>query len=482
MTAADVYAILPLIVLGGASVVVLLGIAVHRSHSLTLILTLTGLVAAFLLLPLVSIEAPRQVTPLLVIDSYSIFFSGLIIAASFIITVLSYSYLSQQRGHREEFYLFLLLATLGSVVLVASTHFASFFLGLEVLSVSLYTLIAYSRKEYGIEAGVKYLILAGLSSAFLLFGMALVYSELGTMKLAQIPTSLSNPSSGVSQVFVLGGLALIVVGIGFKLALVPFHLWTPDVYQGAPAPVTAFVATISKGAMFALLLRYFTVVNIHNYPSLYLAFVVIAIASMFIGNLLGLLQTKLKRLLAYSSISHLGYLLVAFLASGPLAAVAVAFYLVTYFVTTLGAFGLITIMSNSDRDAEDPEDYRGLFWRKPWIAGSFTAMLLSLAGVPLTAGFVGKFYLVTAGIGSALWLLVIVLVVTSGIGLYYYLRVVVAMFASLPKGSTIAPAMRISPHFTGALAVTILVLLLFWLGIYPTPILRLIESMVTGFS
>ncbi len=207
-------------------------------------------------------------------------------------------------------------------------------------------------------------------------------------------------------------------------------MWTPDVYEGAPAPVTAFIATVSKGAMFAVLFRYLTPSNVQVETPLFIVFSLIAIASMFVGNLLALLQTNVKRILAYSSIAHMGYLLVAFLASGTTAIAAVSYYLVAYFVTTLGAFGVIIVLSNSDEDADRLEEYRGLAWQRPWLAGVFTAMLLSLAGIPLTAGFVGKFYVMAAGIGSALWLLVTMLVINSAIGLFYYLRIIIVIFSA----------------------------------------------------
>jgi NADH-quinone oxidoreductase subunit N len=363
-------------------------------------------------------------------------------------------------------------------VLVTAGHFASFFLGLETLSISLYALIAYEREsERGVEAGVKYLILAAASSAFLLFGMALVYAELGTMEFSLIASLAA--SAEIHHAALLAGTGMIVIGIGFKLALVPFHLWTPDVYQGAPAPLTAYVATVSKGAVFGLLLRYFTQVNINASGPIFLVFTVIAIASMFAGNLLALLQNNIKRLLAYSSISHLGYLLVAFLASGGMRITAVAFYLAAYFVTTLGAFGVVSVMSGRERDADSMDDYRGLSTRRPWLAGIFTAMLLSLAGIPLTAGFIGKFYVVSAGIGSALWLLVIILVVNSAIGLFYYLRIVVAMY-QLPdeeKRAGKTPDAAPSLSLTDRVVLAVLMVLLVWLGVYPAPLIRMIQAM-----
>ena len=481
MSCADLTALLPLLVTAGAAVVVMLGIACFRSHLLTLVLTLAGLGLAILSLVPASTAAPKLATPLLTIDHYALFYQGLILAAAFVTTMLSYGYLKRLKERPEEFYLLLLLATLGSAVLVASSHFASFFLGLEVLSVSLYALIAYPRARLiGIEAAIKYLVVAGVSSAFLLFGMALIYADTGTMQFSELTYRASGGSHDFT-VLMLAGTGMILVGIGFKLALVPFHLWTPDVYEGAPAPVTAFIATVSKGAVFALLLRYFTLVPFHPYDSLVLVFVLLAAVSMLVGNLLALRQNDVKRILAYSSIAHLGYLMVAFLASGPLAATAVTYYLVAYFITTLGAFGAVTVLSTGQRDAGPMEDFRGLAWRRPWLAGMLTAMLFSLAGIPLTAGFVGKFYVLTAGVGAELWGLVLVLAVASAIGLFYYLRIVVAIFSSpAAEAEGERPAARVSLTFMGGVALAGLTLLLVWLGVYPAPMIAFIDAAVAG--
>lgn len=477
MTTSDTIALLPLIIIAATAIVILLVLAFYRNHRLTAALTVTGLALALFSLSSVSYSASRAITSLLIIDGYAVFFMGMIIAASIVVVLLAYGYLEKREGHHNEFYVLLLLATLGSTVLVTAGHFASFFLGLETLSISLYALIAYEREsERGVEAGVKYLILAAASSAFLLFGMALVYAELGTMEFSVIASRAA--SADIHHATLLAGTVMIMIGIGFKLALVPFHMWTPDVYEGAPAPLTAYVATVSKGAVFGLLLRYFTQVNIQAYSMLFLIFTIIAIASMFAGNLLALLQNNIKRLLAYSSISHLGYLLVAFLASGSMRVTAVTFYLAAYFVTTLGAFGVVSVMSGKERDADRMDDYRGLSARRPWMAGIFTAMLFSLAGIPLTAGFIGKFYVVSAGIGSALWLLVIILVVNSAIGLFYYLRIVVAMYQSpdeeLVAGEASVPAPSLS--LAERMVLAVLLVLLVWLGVYPAPLIRLIQS------
>jgi NADH-quinone oxidoreductase subunit N len=475
LTTPDLIALSPLIVLACSTIVIMLVIAARRNHALTMALTLLADAGAFASLFVVSRGVSRQVAALLIMADYSLFYMALIFAASFVVTLLSYSYLERHREQCEEFYLVLLLATLGSAVLVASTHFVSFFLGLEILSVSLYVLIAYQRSsERCIEGGIKYLILAAASSAFLLFGMALTYADLGSMDVARMSLLMSGKASST---LVLSGLAMIIVGVGFKLAVVPFHMWTPDVYEGAPAPVTAFIATVSKGGMFALLMRYFSGMGLHDSSSLFLLFAIIAIASMLAGNLLALLQTNVKRILAYSSIAHLGYLLVAFLASGSIGTAAVTYYLVAYFVTMLGAFGVISTLSVEDRDSDAMIDYQGLFCKRPWLAVVFAATLLSLAGLPLTAGFIGKFYIIVAAVGSTLWWLVFILVVSSGIGLFYYLRIIVTMYKNPPAGVPVP-----SLSLTDTVALATLTLLLVLLGVYPAPLVQTVQWSVTALS
>jgi NADH-quinone oxidoreductase subunit N len=477
LTTPDLIALSPLIVLACATIVIMLVIAARRNHALTMVLTLLADAGAFASLFVVSRGVSRQVAALLIMDDYSLFYMALIFAASLVVTLLAYSYLERRREQCEEFYLVLLLATLGSAVLVASTHFVSFFLGLEILSVSLYVLIAYQRSsELSIEAGIKYLILAAASSAFLLFGMALTYADLGTMDVARMSLLMSGKAPST---LLLSGLAMIIVGVGFKLAVVPFHMWTPDVYEGAPAPVTAFIATVSKGGMFALLMRYFSGLGLHDFGSLSLLFAIIAIASMLAGNVLALLQTNVKRILAYSSIAHLGYLLVAFLASGSIGTAAVTYYLVAYFVTMLGALGVISVLSVEKREADAMIDYQGLFWQRPWLATVFAASLLSLAGIPLTAGFIGKFYIIAAAIGSTLWWLVFILVVSSGIGLFYYLRIIVAMYKDPPRGVQVTVP---SLSLTDTVALATLTLLLVWLGVYPAPLIHTVQWSVASLS
>ena len=472
LNARDILALLPILVISVTAVLVMMGIAWKRSPVLAAGLTFVGLAGAFLSIFAAVPLAPRQVTSLLLVDRFALFYMGLIIASALVVAALSYDYFKNRDEHREELYVLLLIATAGCAVLVASTHFVSFLLGLEILSVSLYALIAYVKdRNQALEAGIKYLILASASAAFLLFGMALIYADVGTMEFSRIrEVSLG----GSSFALLAPGVGLIVTGIGFKLGVVPFHLWTPDVYEGAPAPVAAFVATTSKSAMVALLLRYAFLSGALEYRGVFLVFTLIAIASMCAGNLLALQQRNIKRILAYSSIANFGYILVGFLAGGAMANEAVSFYLVAYSATILTAFGIVTVLSGPEREADDIEDYRGLFWRRPVIAAVLTVAMLSLAGIPATMGFLSKFYVLAAGADAAAWPLILILVITSVAGLFYYLRIVVALYSPPDH----APVQAVSR--SGAAVVVALSVLLIWFGVYPAPLFRLVRTTVVG--
>ncbi len=465
MTEDQLLALLPFILLAAASIVVILLIAFRLSHT---VIQVTG----FLMMCLVVFAMwyvreilPEEILPLFIVDGLGAIFTGLIICSVLVVGLLSFIYFEEREENPKEYYILLFLATLGAAVLTISRHFISLFIGLELLSVSLYALIAYLRnRNNAIEAGMKYLILAALTSAFLLFGMAMVYMETGTMEFTAI---MQNVSGSTSSVLFILGIGVMIVAIGFKLALVPFHLWAADVYQGAPSPVTAFIATVSKIGVFAVLLRFALAINLQQYPIAITIFSVIAIASMIAGNLLALQQKNIKRLLAYSSIAHFGYLLVAFLPGNTAGTEAVIFYLLTYSITILAAFGIVTLLSTRQKDAEGLEIYQGLFWRRPLMAAILTIALLSLAGIPLTAGFFAKFFVLTTGVQQQLWLPVIVLVLSSVIGLYYYLRIISTLFSTVV--STGVKETTLHPFFYVATYVTLAVLmcLLLWLGIFP---------------
>ena len=472
-------ALLPLLVTSLTAVVVMLAIAAKRNHALTFILSVVGLNLALLsLIPALEV-APLEVTPLLLIDTFACYYMALVLAASLACVTLIHAYLGGESGkgypgNREELYLLVLLSAAGGLVLVSAQHLAGLFIGLELLSVPTYGMIAYAFfNKRSLEAGIKYMVLSAAGSAFLLFGMALLYAESGNLAFADIGASLARESSQLVQI----GIGMMLIGLAFKLSLVPFHLWTPDVYEGAPAPVAAFLATASKVAVFAVLLRLYQISPAMSGGWLSDLLTLIAIASILFGNLLALLQNNLKRLLGYSSIAHFGYLLVALIASKGLAVEAVGVYLATYVLTSLGAFGVITLMSTpySGRDADALYEYRGLFWRRPYLTAVLTVMMLSLAGIPLTAGFIGKFYVVAAGVQSQQWWLLAALVIGSAIGVFYYLRVMVTLFMVEPNLRRHDAPFNWAQR-AGGMMLLFVAVLAFFLGVYPQPLLELVQQ------
>jgi NADH-quinone oxidoreductase subunit N len=472
MTQTDFLCLSPFLIIATAPVVIMLVISILRNYEVVYGFSIFALLVALASILFIIPATPHSIEPLIIIDIYSLFFLGIIIFSAFLVTLLSYDYIKQLDGIREEYYIILFTSTLGASLLAVANHFILFFLGIETLSISLYILIAFQKsKDSSIEAGIKYLVLASVSSAFLLFGMALIYTVSGTMQFAGIASVIGD--SGHLSPLVVTGFGMMMVGIGFKLALVPFHMWTPDVYQGAPAPVSAFIATVSKGAVMAILIRFFF--NIRGFENHYffIAISAIAILSMFIGNLLAIRQQNIKRLLAYSSIANMGYLIIILLTGSNKGIQASIFYIISYFITTIGSFGVITLLSTCKYEAEKIDDYKGLFWKRPWIAIVFTLSLLSLAGIPVTAGFIAKFYLIFEGMKAGLMVLVFSMIINSVIGLYYYLRVITTLFS--PATETRLPVLSMTGNVTLALiAISILIL-----GIYPGWLIDLIVKFVT---
>jgi len=459
MTASDYLCLAPLIIIACTPIVIMLTISVVRNYQVVFGFSLIALAAAFASVFYIMPLTPHPLGVLFLFDGYGAFFLGLIITASLLITLLSHSY-NYLQSDKEEYFIILFIATLGASILVVANHFISFFIGIETLSVSLFILIAYRRsRDYSIEASVKYLVLASVSSAFLLFGMALIYAACGTMSFNGIGLILATAKT--FPLIVTVGFGMMIVGVGFKLALVPFHMWTPDVYHGAPAPVTAFIASVSKAAVMAVLLRFFFAIKGFQNIPIFTVISVIAILTMFVGNFLAVREKNIKRILAYSSIANLGYLLITLLTGSNEGVNSAIFYIISYVVTTLGAFGIISLLSQSSHDTDQLESYRGLFWRQPWLAAVFTLTLLSLAGIPLTSGFMAKFYIVFAGLKSDLIAIVISLIINSVIGLYYYLRIINTLFATgdnekLPEVS-----------FSGHLVLGMIALVILWLGLFP---------------
>lgn len=470
MPFAVITAYLPLIMVAATAVAVLLGIAWRRDHTVTVAVSVLGLGLA-----LIAQAFAWQVIPLhtllLEFDGLALLAGLLILASTLACAILSHAYLESFHERREEFYVLLLCAAAGGMVLAASRHLASLFIGLELLSMPLYGMLAYAfHEQRSLEAGIKYLILSAAASAFLLFGMALLYAQTGELRIDVLMASL-NQNEGV---WGLAGIGLMLVGLGFKLSVVPFHLWTPDVYEGGPGPATTFLATASKVAVFALLMRLMLSTPVLQSEWLRAVLTVLALASMLVGNLLALTQSNLKRILGYSSIAHFGYLLTVLVVADGLAAETGGVYLITYVLSTLAAFGVVILVSNtaSGEDAAALHYYRGLFWRRPYLTAVLTVSMLSLAGIPATVGFIGKFYLIALGVESQRWWLVGGILLGSAIGLYYYLRVTITLFMAQP-GMRRRDASDDWGVRAGGLVVLGVAGLVILLGIYPTPMIEL---------
>lgn len=477
ITPQHLIALLPMLIVGLTVVVVMLSIAWRRNHFVNATLAVVGLNLALLSLWFVGHAGAMDVTPLLRVDGYSMLYTGLVIIASLATCTFAYPWLENYPDNQEEFYLLVLIAALGGVVLASANHLASLFIGIELISLPLFGLVGYAfQLKRSLEASIKYTIMSAVASSFLLFGMALLYANSGNLGFIALGQSLND--NMLHQPLLLAGLGLMIVGLGFKLSLVPFHLWTPDVYQGAPAPVSTFLATASKIAIFGVVMRLFLYAPAADSEAVRLVLAIIAVASILFGNLMAISQSNIKRLLGYSSIAHLGYLLVALIAiqTHQLSLETVGVYLAGYLFSSLGAFGVVSLMSSPYRgpDADSLYSYRGLFWHRPILSAVMTVMMLSLAGIPMTLGFIGKFYVIAVGVGAQLWWLTGAVVVGSAIGLYYYLRVTVSLYLNPPE-----LLQRDTPAnwaFTaGGVVVLISAILVLLLGVYPQPLISLVQ-------
>lgn len=460
LTFASLLPILPIVVMSAAAVLLMLLVSFHRSHGVTLLFSLTAVVIALVCALPVENNVAVEVTPLLSVGVSTQFYWALILLSTLVCMGISYDYIAPSTHLRDEWYLLLMIAATGGMVLVSSQHLVALFIGLELMSVPLYGLVAYSLKNRrSLESGIKYLVLSGAASAFLAFGMALVYADTGSLLMADWAVKASAESP-----LVVLGCALILIGLGFKLSWVPFHTWTPDVYQGAPMPVTAFLATASKVAVVAALVKLFEMVPVWKQQEFVVLLSLIAGASILVGNLLAIGQESLKRLLAYSSIAHFGYLMIALIAVPERGSEAVWIYLATYVITSLGAFAVLSTLVNIDGDdrADAFDALRGLSKRSPFLAVVLALNLVSMAGIPLTAGFIGKFAVFAAGVNMAEWALLVIAVVGSAIGIYYYLRAVSVLFQS---GGDSNEAVAVAP-LNGAL-IAVLAAATVLIGVWP---------------
>lgn len=412
-------------------------------------------------------------------DTFSLFIHWLVGLTAFLVILASDSYLERENLDAAEFYALMLFATAGMGVLASAQELLTAFIGLEMSSISSYVLAGYRRDSLkASESAVKYFLLGSFATAFFLYGIALVYGATGSTNLAKL--TAADPSSSLLRL----GLTLILIGLGFKIAAAPFQIWTPDVYEGAPTPVTALFSAGPKAATFALLLRIFS--TIHAATEFWFwAFWILAALTMFVGNLGALVQSNVKRMLAYSSIAHAGYTLVAFAAvtslkfdqdtGASLAYAAVLFYLASYALVSVGSFTVVSELGGQGERYLTFDDYAGLGTRQPFAAAGLSLFLLSLLGLPITAGFFGKLYIFTAAVKSKLLWLAILMAVNSVIGAYYYLRLIVVMYMREYKGTVPADASQsLSP--TAAMVVTVAAIITLYLGLVPNHVLGIVLS------
>jgi NADH-quinone oxidoreductase subunit N len=402
------------------------------------------------------------------VDGFSVFFHFLVIAIAAVVILSSYEYLAVQRIRAGEYYGLILFGTVGMCLMSSAIELVLIFVALEISSISTYVLAGFRRRDAASsESSLKYFLLGSFATAFFLYGVALMFGATGSTNIDAIKHALNSGDAPV-PVLAYVATALMFVGLGFKVASAPFHVWTPDVYEGAPAPVVALMSTGPKAAAFAVLLR---IMFEANAPGRFWLFWVSAALTMTLGNVCALVQNNVKRLLAYSSIAHAGYLLVAFAAqpaSQPeLGASAAMFYTAAYAAMNVGAFAVVSHFANAGEKYVTLEDYAGLGRKSPALAATFTFFLMSLIGIPITGGFFAKFYVLSAALKSNLVGLAIILVLNSAVAAYYYLRIIVLMYMREPRGEV--PVTRV-PVAT-AIAVTVCVLLTLYLGVLPGRVL-----------
>ena len=409
-------------------------------------------------------------------DGITVFFTLLFVAITAIGVLLSWDYVRRTNINHGEFYALMLGATLGMVIMAASHDLITIFLGLELMSLSLYVLVGFRRNNLeSNEAALKYFLLGAFASGFLLYGIALLYGATGTTNLQKMAAFLAYSPLAGNTLLIAGGL-LVIVGLAFKVAAVPFHMWTPDAYQGAPTSVTAYMSAGAKAAGFAALVRLMLTV-LPNVEANWTAVLTgIAILTMTVGNVTALFQTNLKRMLAYSSIAHAGYVLVAIVAGGTAGAAAALFYLAVYSFMNLGAFGILTLLGREGEERVLVSDLAGLGFKHPALGLAMSVFMISLGGIPPTAGFMGKVYVFSVALNTGHLPLVIVGVLNSVVSIFYYLRVTVAMYMEEPRGES-TPMSWAVPS-TVALAASLLLTL--WWGVQAHALLIQAQRSVTG--
>ena len=415
-------------------------------------------------------------TDMYMVDNYATFFKFIFLAGSFLIILVSMSYLKREEILHGEYFSLILFSTLGMMLMASGFDLIIIFLGLEIMSVSLYVLAGFKRNELGSnEASLKYFLMGAFATGFLLYGIVLIYGSVGSTNLDQIISSIAGVQT-VPDLLIWAGAGLLLVGFGFKIAAVPFHMWVPDVYQGAPTPITAFISAGPKAAGFAALLRVF----LFSFPTIKLDWTMIvwimAALTMSLGNIIAIAQSDIKRMLAYSSIAHAGYVLVALVGGGAVGISSALFYLLAYTFMNIGAFTVVIALGRKGQENTNLDDYKGLSSRSPVLAILMTIFLLSLAGFPPTAGFMAKFYVFSSAVKTGFVGLVVIGVLNSLVSVYYYLRIVVLMFMHPPQTET----KKINLALGACLVLLISTWFVLQMGIFPQSLLGWAQASVSS--
>lgn len=485
-SAADLFLILPeLLIVTAACIVLVLDPVLRASDKDGLVWLSLGTLAVCMGLTASQIQAPATIfSGLVVIDAYGAFWKLLLYFVTGLTILLSHSYLKEERLYFGEYYGFVLLSLSGMMVMVSSADLLTLYLGTELMSLSLYVMAGLKRSEpRSLEASAKYFVLGAFSSGILLYGISLLYGATGSTRLPEIAAAISGRN--LDDPLLLFATILLTVGFGFKLAVVPFHMWTPDVYQGAPTSVTAFMAVAAKAASFGAFLRVF-IEGLGGLKANWSAmFLILCLATLILGNIVALVQTNVKRMLAYSSIAHAGYALIGVVATGHIGSssgiASVLLYLSLYAFMTFGAFAVVAMLRKDGIEGEDIEDFTGLAKRHPVAALLMLIFMVSLAGIPPTAGFIGKLYVFMSAVEAGLPWLAAVALIFAVISAYYYLRLVMVMYMREPTDlSSTSPRMVMTPSLSIVLACAVAGVVIF--GIYPNPLVNFAMQAVSALK
>ncbi len=418
---------------------------------------------------------------MIALDRFRFFANWIFILAAALSIVISLAYVARTGLQAGEYYSLILFATVGMMFMASARDLMVIFLGLEMMSVAVYALVGFNRRSRrSAEAGLKYFLLGAFATGFLLFGVALIYGATGSSNLHAIATAIG--AGATANALLVPGVALLAIGFAFKVAAVPFHMWTPDVYEGAPTPVTAFMAAAVKAAAFTAFLRVFVVGLDGVYGQWWSILWWLAAVTMVVGNIVALVQSSVKRMLAYSSIAHGGYLLVAVVAANDLAVASLLFYLLVYAIMTIAAFAVVMTVGDRPGGVNRIEDYGGLGWRRPVLGVFMTVFLLSLAGFPGTGGFIAKYQLLLGAAEARLWSLSVILVLTTVVSYWYYLRVAWYMWMKEGDETAAALAAKADPPLTTHVVLALSVGLIILTGIFPGSVLELAHGSVEGLT